>query len=233
MRDLFQRLDPRARVLVIVSATAIMASTPPGVLLPFAAYLPLCGLVVLTGRAAASALAWRCLAASPFIVLAAGLLALQQGGSLDGIRAAAPAALSVAAKGYAAVLLLAFLTLSTPLSDLLAALRGLGAPKSFNLILGLMYRYTHLLAEEYRRMERARDSRSVRPLARRRVTLYGRPLGALILRSWDRAERVHAAMLARGFHGAWPTLRRPCWRALDTGALLAAFTLFLAARLLG
>ncbi len=208
-----------------------MVSTPRGVLLPFAAYFPLCGLVVLTGRAAASALAWRCLAASPFILLAAGLLAFQQGWSLEDIRASAPAALSVAGKGYSAVLLLAFLTRSTALSDLLAALRGLGAPKSFNLILGMMYRYTHLLAEEYRRMERARDSRTVRPLARHRAALYGRQLGALILRSWDRAERVHAAMLARGFHGVWPALRRPCWSPLDTAALLVVSTLFLAARL--
>ena len=201
---LFQRLDPRTRVVTVVASTLIVVSTPRGVLEPFAAYFALCLLLILTDRVPVSRIGWRCLAASPFILLASGLLALQDGVTLPAIRASAPAAVSVALKGYAAALLLAFLTLSTALSELLSALRRMGSPDSLNLILSMMYRYTNLLSEEYARMERARACRTVRPLGSQVYEVYGRQLGELILRSWDRAERVHTAMLARGFTGTWP-----------------------------
>lgn len=218
MRDLFQRLDPRARLLAILVFIVVIGSTPRGVLRPFPAYAGLIALLLLTGRASGFYLTWRCLAASPFILLAAGLLALQAGPE---------AALTVALKGYSAALLLAFLTFTTPLADLLWALRHLHAPPALNLILGMMYRYTNLLSEEYARMERARECRTVRPLGRRRFAIYGHQLGALVLRSWDRADRVHSAMLSRGFTGVWPT--RSHW---TFGAREAAFLASFAAALL-
>jgi cobalt/nickel transport system permease protein len=230
VRDLFQKLDPRARLLTIVCVTLIVVSTPRGVLAPFAAYIPLCIVLVLTGRVSVRPLVWRCLAASPFILLAAGLLALESGLTTDRLRTSVPDALSVAGKGYLAVILLAFLTASTPLSDLLTALRRMGSPDSLNLILGMMYRYTSLLSEEYGRMERARACRTVRPLGSQVYEVYGRQLGALLLRSWDRAERVHAAMLSRGFHGAWPEGERYSLRPLDVLFLMSCAGLFLAAR---
>jgi cobalt/nickel transport system permease protein len=230
VRDLFQKLDPRTRLLTIVSVTLIVVSTPRGVLAPFAAYIPICILLILTGRVTLRHLIWRCLAASPFILLASGLLALEGGLTADRLRTSVPDALSVAGKGYLAVILLAFLTASTPLSDLLTALRRMGSPDSLNLILGMMYRYTGLLSEEYSRMERARACRTVRPLGSQVYEVYGRQLGALLLRSWDRAERVHAAMLSRGFTGVWPEGERHSLTFLDVTFLVASCALFLAGR---
>jgi cobalt/nickel transport system permease protein len=190
---------------------------------PFAVYFPLCILLILTGRVSGLYLLWRGLAASPFILLASGLLAYQGG---------LPAAASVALKAYAAALLLAFLTASTALADLLLALRRLGSPDSLNLILGMMHRYTSLLSEEYARMERARDCRTVRPLGRKRFGVYARQLGTLILRSWDRSERIYAAMLARGFHGSWPVIEQPKLGLVDATFFALSGLLFLLARLL-
>jgi cobalt/nickel transport system permease protein len=224
-------LDPRTRILTAIAATAIIGSTPRGELLPFAVYFPVCLLLILAGRVSGSYLAWRCFAVSPFILLAAGLLAIQGGPAPDALRAHLPAALSVAGKGYAAALLLALLVDSTPLSELLGGLRRLGSPESLNVILAMMYRYTNLLSEEYARMERARRCRTVRPLGSERFAVYGRQLGALILRSWDRAERVHAAMLSRGFTGTWPETRRWSFGVVDLTALLLISALFLAGRL--
>ncbi|MBI4892392.1 MAG: hypothetical protein HY821_17340 [Acidobacteria bacterium] len=226
MTTLFQRLDPRARVLTVITATVVVVSTPSTALALFPFYLLLCLLVILTGKARPSYLAARCLAASPFILLAAGVLAFQNGPSNY------PAALTVAAKAYTAIILLAFLTASTPLADLLSATRRLGAPASLNLILGMMHRYTHLFSEEYARMERARQSRSVAPLGRARYQIFGRQFGELILRSWDRADRVHSAMLARGFTGAWPEPAPRQFGALEWTYLITVCGLFLAARFL-
>jgi cobalt/nickel transport system permease protein len=229
---LFRQLDPRTRVLSVVIATVIIVSTPRGVLLPFAAYFLLCVLFVSTETVSGGYLILRCLAASPFILLAGGLLALQGGFREDGFPLHLPAGVSVIFKGYAAVLLLAFLTYSTPLSELLSALRRLGSPDSLNLILGMMHRYTSLFTEEYARMERARLARTARPLGRVRYHIYGRQLGALVLRSWDRAERVHAAMMARGFNGVWPAEEPRPMRFTDFAFLTSTFVLFLAPRFL-
>lgn len=231
MTQIFQRLDPRTRVLTTVCAVIIVASTPKGILGPFSAYAALCIVLLLTDRVSVRYIAQRCLVASPFILLASGLLMVQNGFSREAVAASAPAALSVAAKGYASVFLFSFLTGSTALSDLLAALRRLGSPHSLNLILSMMYRYTSLLTEEYSRMERARECRTVRPLGKQAFGVFSRQLGELFLRSWDRAERVHAAMLARGFDGVWPVSEQPRLSGLDFGFFFLACGLFLAARL--
>ena len=225
MSGLFERFDPRARILAVVAATVIAASTPPAMLRPFAAYFVLSLLLIVSSRASGFYITWRCLAASPFILLAAGLLAFQ-----IGLPHGAAPALSVALKGFSAALLLAFLTATTPLGDMLWALRKLKAPESLNVILGMMYRYTSLLSEEYSRLERARDCRTVKPLGRERYSIYGRQLGALLLRSLDRADRVHAAMLSRGFHGAWPAMEARRFRTMDAAFLGIIGSLFLAVR---
>ena len=232
MSDIFQRFDPRARILAIVAAILVVSSTPPAVIEPFGAYAILAILLVMSGRASTYYLAWRCLAASPFILLAAGLLAFQSGVAPDGTPLGTNAALSVAMKGYLATLLLAFLTATTTLAELLWALRKLKAPESLNLILGMMYRYTSLVSEEYARLERARQCRTVRPLGRERFSIYGHQFGTLILRSWDRADRVHAAMLSRGFNGAWPGMEERRFAFGDGVFVALSLVLFLVPRLL-
>lgn len=232
MTSLFPSLDPRARLLSVLAATIIVASTPPAGLLAFALYVPLALLFVMTGPAPAHYLAWRCAAASPFLLMAGGLLALQAALSANGLESGTPAALAVVGKGFLAVLMLAFLTATTTLADLLWALRKLGSPGPLNVILGMMYRYTNLLWEEYARMERARDCRTVNPLGWRNLSLQGHHVGSLIVRSWDRADRIHAAMLSRGFTGVWPVAAHSRLGVGDALFVLVVAGLFLAPRLL-
>ena len=80
-------------------------------------------------------------------------------------------------------------------------------------------------------MERARDCRTVRPLGWERFSVATRQLGALVLRSWDRAERVHAAMLARGFNGVWPAAEERALTSLDIVFVSFSLAVFLAARI--
>lgn len=215
---------------MVLAAITVVASTPQAAVKPFGPYAALCLLLILTSRASKTYLTLRCFAASPFIVAASLLLLFQFGISQEDLSRGAMAAMVVAMKGFLAALLLAFLTATTTLPELLWSLRRLRAPDSLNLILGMMYRYGSLLSEEYARMERARDCRTVRPLGRHRYAIYGRQLGSLILRSCDHADRVHSAMVSRGFNGEWPSMevRRLHFR---DGAFLATFALlFVAAR---
>ena len=202
--------DARARLLAIAAAVVTVSSTPPGSWLAFACHGVLTALLLAASGARGAYLWRRCAAVSPFVLLAGGLLAMQTGWESGG---------TVILKGYLAALLLAALTASTPLPEILWALRRLHAPESLNLILSVMYRYTGILTEEYARLARARECRTVRPLGGRRFTVYARQLGAPLLRSLDRAERVHAAMVSRGFRGEWPVTRRAPWRPVDGFAL--------------
>ena len=214
--------DVRALLAAVVLATLIVSSTPAGALEPFVPYFGAAFLLLSLGGVSPALVAGRCAAASPFLLTAGALLYWQLGWQ---------AALAVALKGYCAVLLLTFLTAVTPLPDLLWALERLRSPAALNLILGLMYRYTTLLAEEHQRLTRARESRTAAPLGFGQFTaLQARHAGSVLLRGWDRAERIHQAMLARGFTGSWPAREHRPFGLGDLLFLLVAVAVFGAAR---
>ena len=89
---------------------------------------------------------------------------------------------------------------STGFNSVCMALGRLGVPAVFSTQLLFLYRYIFVLTEEGLRMVRARNLRS---FGRRGTGLriYGFMLGQLLLRTMDRAQRIHQAMLCRGFDG--------------------------------
>lgn len=99
------------------------------------------------------------------------------------------------------------------------ALGRLGAPQALVVQLLFMYRYLFVLAEEAAHASR---SRTLRSFGRRGMGLapFAAMVAHLLLRSWERAERIHCAMLARGFTGQF-TASRSCWFGLaEAGGLL-------------
>ena len=78
-------------------------------------------------------------------------------------------------------------------------LRRLRLPSVMLSTLALMCRYLPLLAEETRRMERARASRTFGRRRRLAWQNLAAILGQLFVRTADRAERVYLAMCARGW----------------------------------
>jgi cobalt/nickel transport system permease protein len=79
------------------------------------------------------------------------------------------------------------------------ALERLGMPRPLAVQLLFLYRYLGVLGEEAMRMTAAHDLRSNgRTLS---IRTYGTLIGRLLLRTWDRAERIYLAMCARGFTG--------------------------------
>lgn len=83
------------------------------------------------------------------------------------------------------------------------SLRRMGLPRFLTTQLLMVFRYIKVLIEEGGAMKAARDARSY---GRKNLSikLWGVLIGQLFLRSVDRAERVHRAMLARGFSGEVP-----------------------------
>lgn len=84
------------------------------------------------------------------------------------------------------------------------ALEQLGMPQVFAVQLLFLYRYIFVLTEEGERASRARELRS---FGNKGLSLasYSSLISHLLLRTWQRAERIHMAMLARGFTGEFHT----------------------------
>jgi cobalt/nickel transport system permease protein len=94
----------------------------------------------------------------------------------------------------------------TPFRTLLTAMRRLGVPGLLVATLQFMYRYLFVLAEELDRMVKARRARTFRRSGRLDWGMFTGLIGVLFLRAFERGERVHAAMLARGWDGTVRTL---------------------------
>ncbi len=80
------------------------------------------------------------------------------------------------------------------------ALERLGVPRGFVVQLLFLYRYIFVLTEEAGRMARARSLRSFDGKGMG-IRVFGSMIGNLLLRTLDRAQRIHIAMLSRGFDG--------------------------------
>ncbi len=94
-----------------------------------------------------------------------------------------------------------------PFPELLRTLKRLRTPTLLIAILAFMYRYAFLLWEELERMRTARAARSFgRGGLWFRWKTTAQAIGMLLLRSIDRAERVHGAMCARGWDGTMRSL---------------------------
>jgi len=94
------------------------------------------------------------------------------------------------------------------------ALERLGMPQVFAVQLLFLYRYIFVLAEESGRASRARELRSCGKKGLG-IRSFGSLAGHLLLRTWQRAERIHMAMLARGFSGIFHAHRQPCFGATE------------------
>jgi cobalt/nickel transport system permease protein len=106
---------------------------------------------------------------------------------------------AVITKSTLCLLTMILLANTTPFAAILRVLRQLRVPDIFITTLALMYRYLFVLADEAERMQRARQSRT---FTRQRWLTWktlATVIGQLFVRSTERAERIYAAMCARGW----------------------------------
>ena len=86
----------------------------------------------------------------------------------------------------------------------------------FILFLAFLYRYGAVLGRETVKLERGWKAHYFGHLRRNPWRELGHVITSLLIRSYERAERVYAAMLARGFSMSGPTLRVLHFRLEDT-----------------
>jgi cobalt/nickel transport system permease protein len=213
----WHRLDSRVKLCLTLAFVLCVSLTPMGA---WPVYILLLALVLSAsilaelGPAFVLRRAWVALpfalAALPLVVTVQGtpLLTIRVGPWLLAVSAAGLERLvSIALKSWLSVQMAILLTATTPLPDLLLAMRALRLPKLLVAILGLMWRYLAVLGDEAMRMIRAREARSGSWNDRSGGTLgwragvTGNMAGSLFLRGYERSERIYNAMLARGYDG--------------------------------
>lgn len=127
---------------------------------------------------------------------------------------------SVAFKALLSLLTLNLLTLTTTFPALLHGLVVLRTPPLLVAILASMYRYIGVLIAEFNAMRRAAASRNFLIGSRRRQRLViGNMIGSLFIRTYERGDRIHQAMLARGYRGLPPVEKVPQGGRRDVLAL--------------
>ena len=114
------------------------------------------------------------------------------------------AGLTLLVKGSIGVLASLTLAATTEPQDILRGLERLRMPDLIVQILGFMIRYLDVVTGELARMLVAMRSRGCDPRSPRHWPTLARAMGALFIRSYERGERVHLAMLSRGYDGRLP-----------------------------
>lgn len=234
------RADARVKLpaaLGYVFAVSLTHEGAWGVLLLMAAPIALLAAVARFGPVF---LLRRSILALPFVAAAVPLVFTRPGEVVavaplvgwDVTREGVVAVLTILAKSWLSVLVAVLLTATTPMADLLRALRALGVPRLLVATVFFTYRYFFVIGDEAVRLMRARDSRSAALPGRRaggtvawRAGILGHMVGSLFARSLDRSERVHAAMQARGYAGDLRFLTNPAVRGTDAafGVVFVAY----------
>ena len=121
------------------------------------------------------------------------------------------------------------LVATTGFTTICQALERLGMPEVFTVQLLFLHRYLFVLAEEAERASRARELRSCGSTGRG-IGSFGSLTGHLLLRTWQRAERIHTTMLSRGFTGQFHGQRRERFSHADLTFLISWIVTFLLMR---
>jgi cobalt/nickel transport system permease protein len=198
------RLDPRAKLLGTLLFVVAVVATPVGGWRLLAGEGLVLALAVGLSGVPPGELFRRWLGFAALVGALGGLVALSHP-RRDELGTLGVAA-TIVAKNSLAFLAMLLLANVTPFRRLLVALRRLGGPPVLVATLQFMYRYLYVLTDELERMAQARRARTFRRRGRSAVGLRASLIGVLFLRAFERGERVHAAMVARGWDGTIRTL---------------------------
>lgn len=122
------------------------------------------------------------------------------------------------------------LVATTGIDAIGSALLRIGVPKIIVTQLLFMYRYLHVLVDEFIRSVTAYSLRSSHGSGIQ-FRAWGSLLGQLLIRSVDRANRIYQSMLCRGFDGEIRLMRTHTFSAADIFYVTFWLLFFLTARL--
>ena len=209
--SLIHRLPPQTKLAGLVAFVATVAITPRQWVVAFA--LDACVVVaaITMARLSPRLVLRRLAAIAPFVAFALALPFFGDGDTVDvaGLTLSEDglwASFNIFAKATLGATASIVVTATTPIPDLLAGLSRLRVPAAIVGIVGFMFRYLDLIVDELARMRRAMAARGYAPRRLWQSAPLAASAGTLFVRTYERGERVHDAMAARGFTGTMPDL---------------------------
>lgn len=205
------RIDAVWKVVGVVGFATAVAITPRTMVWAFAIDALVAAIVIGVARVPVRTLLGRLAVLAPFLSFAVLVPFIGGGEQVDvvGVRLSEPglwAAFNVIAKASLGATASIVLTATTPLPDIIAALTRLRVPTVVVAIIAFMFRYLDLVADGLQRMRLAMTARGHDPRWLWQAKPIAQSAGTLFVRSYERGERIHLAMVARGFDGSMPAL---------------------------
>ncbi|WP_242893677.1 cobalt ECF transporter T component CbiQ [Actinomadura litoris] len=216
------RLPPQCKIVAVLAFVLLVVATPRERLWAFGAYAVLLAAVAATARVPFGTIARRIAIELPFVAFAFLMPFVANGEKVTvlGLRLSESGlwgAWNVLAKGSLGVVASILLAATTEPRLLLLGIERLRMPQLITQIATFMLRYGDVVTAELGRMRVARASRGFEARDLRATRVLAKSVGALFLRSYERGERVHLAMVSRGYDGRMPAL-------YDVGATSAQWT---------
>jgi cobalt/nickel transport system permease protein len=195
--------------MAVLSFIIVSAATPITQWQAFIAYFAAIFIVSFVAKIPTPTLLKRSLIEIPFILFAILMPFFGTGerfevGPFNLYRESLLAAAGIVAKGTLGVLSAVVLSTSTTARELLRGLEKLHLPKLMVQIAAFMLRYVNVISDEMERMKVARESRGFIATGLKDWKVIAIAASALFIRSYERGERVHLAMLSRGYSGVLP-----------------------------
>lgn len=205
------RLTPEVKVAAAFLFVLGVALTPRRAVWAFAVDLGVLALVARLARLRLRFILARATVIVPFLLLAVMIPFVASGARVEVLGLSVSeeglwGAWNVFAKASLGVTTSIILAGTTEIADLLRGLSRLRFPAAFTAIAGFMVRYLEVIAGELRRMRVAMTARGYDPRWLWQAKPIAASAGALFIRSYERGERVHSAMAARGYDGVMPDL---------------------------
>ncbi len=206
------RLAPQCKIAAQVLFVFVVVLTPREAFWAFAAYALMLGVIAHVADLPPRFMLKRLLIEIPFVLFAVMMPFFGSGERVQVLGLSLTvsglwAAWNILIKGTLGVAASVIVAATTPMAELLRGLDRLRLPREFTAIAGFMIRYLDVISGEAQRMKVARLSRGDDPRWLWQVKGFAASAGALFIRSYERGERVHLAMLSRGYGGSLPETR--------------------------
>lgn len=230
------RLPPQCKLVAVLAFVLVVVSTPQTYFWAFGGYAALLAGVTMLADVPFSAVARRMVVEVPFVAFAVLLPFVSRGEQIEvlGVSVSQSGMLgawNILAKASLGVIASILLAATTEPRVLLLGIERLHMPRLMVQIMQFMLRYTDVIGSEMHRMRIARESRAFQARDIRQLSVVAHSAGALFIRSYERGERVHLAMLSRGYHGVMPAVTdlRASSSSWAAAALLPGVALVIAA----
>lgn len=244
INSLIHRIEPRIKIISIITFIMFIISTKPGSFLSFLLYSVLIFLLILASRIPLVFIIRRSLVIIPFVLLITISVPFIKGQEAIGnysigrlnltfYHEGLMVFLNILLKAYLSILCMILLMTSTKFNNFLKALEKLRLPLLITMILSFMYRYIFVIQDEVMKMKQAKDSRTVGGSHWFHFKIISNMIGVLFIRSFERAESVYLAMCSRGFDGRIKTLNELYITYKDWFFLTGIITLLIVIKLIG